>query len=144
MMVDDSDSSIERIVRLANKDACDAISNKIGRPLTSDESNAVSIFIGTEYFWARAEELLMFVQHRSVAEVTDAITGLATRLRDGTLASQVASHETTPRVVECDMCGTSGICYCIRKGPGNAVGLQTMRWHREMSSLQWNGSEMSV
>jgi len=54
-MSDDDDLSIERIVGLANKDVCDAISMKIGRTLTSDESNAILTIIGNEHFWARAE-----------------------------------------------------------------------------------------
>lgn len=121
-MLEDSDLSIERIVRLANKDVGDAISTKIGRSLTVDESNAIATIIGTEHFWARAEELLMFVRHRSASEVRDATAMLATRFREGTLASQDASHENSTRVIHCDMCNASGVCYCIRKGPGTAVG----------------------
>jgi hypothetical protein len=119
-MSDDSDLSIERVVQLANKDVCDAISNKMGRSLTTDESGAISAVIGTEHFWARAEELLMFVRHNESSKVQNTTETLAARFRDGTLPTPENSRETTPRVIQCDMCGSTGVCYCIRKGPGTA------------------------
>jgi len=121
-MPEDIDPNIERIVRIANRDVCDAISSKIGRALTSDESNAISTFIGTEYFWARAEELSMFVQHRSAEEVTATAVMSATRFREGTLVFQEGSREATKRVIHCNMCKATGDCYCIRQGPRTAVG----------------------
>ena len=121
-MPDDSDVSIERIVRLANEDVCEVIATKIGRSLAADELSAISTIIGTEYFWARAEELRMFVQHQSASHVLDTINMLRTRFRDGTLTSREDFRETTTRVLRCDMCNSSGACYCIRKEPGTAAG----------------------
>ena len=121
-MSDEGELSIERITRLANEDVRNAISEKIGRSLTDDESNAIFTTIGTEHFWARAEELLMFVQHRNANEVLDTIATLRTQFRNGELALREASHESTPPVTGCDMCKGTGNCYCIRKGPGIAAG----------------------
>jgi hypothetical protein len=121
-MPDEEDISLAHIVEAANEDVCGAFSDKIRRSLTNDEVSALSIIIGTEYFWARAEELLMFVQSKSKSEVTSAITTLAARFRNGELRKQEGPRETKARVIECNMCQGNGVCYCIRKGPGTAIG----------------------
>ena len=121
-MSDENDQSIDRIVRLANNDVRDAISSKIGRSLTNDETEAIATIIGTEHFWARAEELLMFVRHKDASEVQNMTVTIATRLREGMLPKNETAHERPARVIHCDMCGSTGVCYCIRKGPGNASG----------------------
>ena len=120
-MPDDNDLSIEHIVRLANKGVCDVISTKIGRSLTSDEANAISAVIGSEHFWARAEELLIFVRHNSTSDVANAMAMLATRFREGSLTRGEESLPHAKRVNQCDMCNSTGACYCTRKGPGTAA-----------------------
>ncbi|QDV26946.1 DnaJ-like cysteine-rich domain-containing protein [Aureliella helgolandensis] len=121
-MADEDDQSTDHIIRLANSDVGDAISGKIGRSLTSDESQAIAAIIGTEHFWARAEELLMFVRHKAAGDVQNMVATIATRFREGTLPTDDDAHERPARVIHCDMCGSTGVCYCIRKGPGTAVG----------------------
>lgn len=126
-MPDDDDLSIERITQLAIEDVSSAIREKIGRSLSDDESNAVSAIVGTEHFWARAEEMLMFVRNKSSTEVLDAIAALAIRHREQKnkppeTRSGVAEQHDIMRRRPCNMCNGSGTCYCIRKGPGTAVG----------------------
>jgi hypothetical protein len=121
-MSDESDLSIDQIVQLANKDVREAISTKIGRSVTNEESAAIATFIGTDYFWARAEELLMFTRHKDTSEVRCMTEMLATRYRDGTLIIPEKSSNESKRVIQCDMCGSTGICYCIRKGTETADG----------------------
>lgn len=121
-MTDENDQSIDHIIRLANSDVGAAISSKIGRSLTNDELQAIAAIIGNEYFWARAEELLMFARHRTAGDVQNMVATLAERFREGTLPTKDDAHERPARVIHCDMCGTTGVCYCIRKGPGTALG----------------------
>ena len=119
-MPDENDQNINHIVRLANNDVRHAISSKIGRSLTSDETDAIATILGNEHFWARAEELLMFVRHKDASEVQSMAATLATRFREGTLPKNDGEHERPARVIHCDMCGSAGVCYCIRKRPGTA------------------------
>jgi hypothetical protein len=76
------DHSIEEITQLAVQDVADAIAAKIGRELSADEFGGVAKIVGTEHFWARAEEMLMFVRYRSEDEVANAVTELGIRYRD--------------------------------------------------------------
>ena len=121
-MSDENDSSIDHIVLVANNDVRSALSRKIGRPLTHDETEAIAASVGTEHFWARAEELLMFVRHKDVTDVQHMIATLATRFREGMLPAIDEARERPVRVIHCDMCRATGVCYCIRKGPGTADG----------------------
>ncbi len=117
-----NDSSIDHIVLIANNDVRDAICRKIGRSLTNDETEAISAIIGTEHFWTRAEELLMFVRHKDVTEVQIMVAKLKTRFREGMLPTNDEARERPARVIHCDMCSATGVCYCIRKGQGTADG----------------------
>lgn len=121
-MSDENESSIDHIVLVANSDVREAISRKIGRSLSNDETEAIAAIIGTEHFWARAEEILMFVRHKDATDVQRMIDTLATRFREGMLPANDEARERPARVIHCDMCSATGVCYCIRKGPGTADG----------------------
>lgn len=124
-MLDDADYSIEQITQLAIAEVSEAISGKIGRDLTDDESGAIAAIIGTEHFWARAEEFRMFVQHKDASHVLAMVTSLGSRYRDfkaGISDFAPAKPDPVPRARYCNMCNGSGECYCIRKGPGTAAG----------------------
>jgi hypothetical protein len=117
----EADLSIERITQVAISEAREAISNKIGRELTENESAAITTIIDTEHFWARAEELQMFVQHNDAKDVLEMVTSIGTRYRELGKAA-FAPAVQPPRIRHCGMCNGSGECYCIRKGSGTAVG----------------------
>ena len=121
------DLSLERIAKIAVNDVVTAIHEKIGRALTDDEFGFIDSVVGTEHFWARAEEILMFVRQKTATDVLDAITKSGiwyrerlTNARD--VKPESVSEPTTNRKRSCDMCNSTGVCYCIRKGPGNSSG----------------------
>ncbi len=112
----DADLSIQRITQIAISEACDAISHKIGRELTAGESNAVAAIIDTEHFWARAEELQMFVQHNDSQAVSDMLTLTSERYEQFGKASFGSVKPVAPQQRDCGICNGSGQCYCLRKG----------------------------
>ena len=117
----DPDLSIERATQLAIAEVIGAISSKTGRSLTHDETAAVTAIIDTEHFWARAEEMRMFVQLKDPNDVQNMVNSIGERYRNGGKAAfeRPAAPDPAPR--HCNMCKGSGECYCIRKGPGNAA-----------------------
>lgn len=120
----EADLSIERITQVAISEVRDAISSKIGRKLTETESNAIAAIIDTEHFWARAEELRMFVQHKAAKDVLEMVTSIGNRYRELGKAAFTSAVQPTPapRIRHCGMCNGTGKCYCIRKGSGTAEG----------------------
>lgn len=68
-MADDDDLRIEHIIELAQQDIADAVSEKIGRELTEAEQKGICRIVGGEHFWARAEEMQMFIRFHSRDDV---------------------------------------------------------------------------
>ncbi len=126
-MQNEEDVSLERITKIAVNDVATAIREKIGRTLTDDEFGFIESVVGTEHFWARAEEMLMMVRRKTASDVLDAITKSGLWYRDrleNTEKVELNSASPPTRILKrtCDMCSGTGICYCIRKGPGNSTG----------------------
>ena len=115
------DLSIEHITHVAISEVCDALSNKVGRKLTETESNAIAAIIDTEHFWARAEELQMFVRHKDFHAVSDMLTSVSERYTQLGKAAFAPATPVTTIKRNCGICNGSGLCYCHRKGSGNEV-----------------------
>jgi hypothetical protein len=121
-MTSDEDLSIDRITRLAISEVAEAIRQKVTRDLSSDEFGAIRAIINTEHFWARAEEMRMFVQHKDPKDVLRMLTAIGERYREGGDAAFVPATPPAPSDRYCGICDGTGKCYCLRKGPGTAVG----------------------
>jgi len=118
----DADLSIERITQVAISEVRDAISDKVGRKLSETESNVIAAIIDTEHFWARAEELQMFVQHKDSRAVSDMLTSISERYQQFGKAAFASATSAAPQQRNCGICNGTGQCYCLRKGSGTEVG----------------------